>query len=339
MTFFRVSPDRFEVSADHLLGSYGSAGGSACCILGSGPSIKGKLPDLARQLRGNQITPFSINWGGFDEQGWGCYPSIWTSYDNTDRFSPQIFRDPSVVKFVVKGRQHEWLSTGRYTAAECPNVYGMEVAYKGLSNLLGTGPIVDGKDSFIQAIDIAIRLGFKRIFLAGCDLFISLTDAQVQWLNDQLAACPDAEGRTEEFFLGDYRNSIWGAIKLIANRKGVLGSSLILELRKLGDLEAYAFGNAGANWEKAVMMDHHCLASANLLMQSRRLLDNLGVSVILLDEFLSPMGRLRRFFPSVSLTTPLWDSPPDYGRPTLGAAVYLKTYAGEGRIVKPAEQS
>lgn len=337
MTFFRTSPDRFESSADYLVGSYSSAGGSACCILGSGKSVSGKLGELSAQLRANRIVPISINWGGYDKFGWGCYPSIWTSYDEVGKFSTQLFRDPSVLKFIPKGRQQEWLADGKYTAVECPNVYGFEHQPKGLANFFGSGPIIDGKDSFVQAVDIAIRLGFKRIFLAGCDFFIDLNDAQLEWLNDQLRKVPDDKGATEEFFLGDYRVSIWGAMSLIQKRSGVLTSELIQQLGKLGDLQAYSFGNAGANWEKAVMMDHHCFASADLLVQARRVLDSLGVSVILLDDYTSPLGRLRKFFPSLNLSNQLVDSSPDYQRPSLGAAVHVKPYAGKKEEAKPPE--
>ena len=141
MVFFRTSSDKFESSADHLIGSYGSAGGSACCILGSGRSVKGRLKDLSSQLRGNQISPFSINWGGFDaNSGWDCYPALWTSYDYVDRFSANLFRDPSVLKFVPQGREQEWLSDGRYSASECPNVYSFRHAVKQLGNFFGSGP-------------------------------------------------------------------------------------------------------------------------------------------------------------------------------------------------------
>ena len=329
MVFFRTSSDGFESSADYLIGSYGSAGGSACCILGSGRSVRGRLKELSSQLRGNQISPFSINWGGFDaDSGWDCYPALWTSYDYVDRFSANLFRDPSVLKFVPQGREHEWLSDGRYSASECPNVYSFRHSVKQLGNFFGSGPIIDGKDSFVQAIDIAIRLGFKRIFLAGCDLFISLNTAQVEWLNSELSALPDDKGQVEEFILGDPRVSLWGAVSLIAKRKKTTATPVISELAGLGDLEAYSFGNAGADWYKAVMMDHHCYVSADLLVQSRRLLDKLGVSVILLDDYTSPIGRLRRFFPSLNLTTLPRELKPDYSLPTRGVAVHVAPYAG-----------
>jgi hypothetical protein len=319
--FLRPSAGKFSVPADYLVGAYGSAGGSACCILGSGCSVKDKLSLLSRQLRANQISPFSINWGGFDKTGWSCYPCFWTSCDSPDRFSSQLFRDPSVTKFVPKERQHDWISGRDFTVSECPNVFGLDRATKGLETFFGSGPIIDGRDSFVQAIDIAIRLGFKRIYLAGCDLFIGMTDTQVEWLSKQLE---------QPFILGNAQFSIWDAIEQVSRRTGILASRLIAEFKRLGDLEAYAFGNAGTNWEKAVRMDHHCFASANLLVQSRRLLDTLGVSVILLDDFTSPIGRLRRFFPSVKLTTSETDSPPDYSRPSLGVAIHVKPYTGEG---------
>lgn len=330
MTFFKLTSDKFPVSADYLIDSYGSAGGSACCILGSGKSVRGKLATLQKQLRSNQILPFSINWGGYESgQGWGCYPSIWTSYDYSDKFSGQLFRDPSVTKFVVAGRQQEWIQGARYTASECPNTYGIETVVKGIESYLGFGPIVDGKDSFIQAIDIAIRLGFKRIFLAGCDFFLDLNAAQLEWLNDKLKACPDSEGRLERFILGDPQNSLWGCLRYIAKHTGVLPSTMITELSHMGTLDMYHFGNAGINWEQAIMGDHHCYVSADILRQCRKQLDKLGVSVILLDDYTSPIGRLRRFFPAVTLSENVVESPPDYTYETRGAARNAAPFSGK----------
>lgn len=336
MLFEKVSPDGFFSSDDCLTGFYGAAAGSSCCILGSGPSVRGKLPRLSLELRRNGIAPFSINWGGY-ESGWKCYPALWTSYDPCDKFSSHIFRDPSVLKLVLKDRSAEWLAGGKFAAHECPNTRFFAHEEKGVANMLGYGKIVDARDSFLQAVDLAIRLGFKTIYLAGCDFFVSLSDRQQQQMHSWFTeyAKPTDDKPAPTYTYADPNNSLLGALTYLAQQAKTTVHSFANDLRKLDELDLYSFGNAGSSWFKAASCDHHYFASVNWLMRGRRCLDALGVQVALLDTYTSPRSRLRRFFDAVDLPAgtdlSYYAESPNYSDsvPRLGTATYVEMFSSK----------
>lgn len=289
------------------------------------------MRSIAKSCRSEQVVPFSINWGGYlKDNEWGIYPSLWTAYDNCDKFSPAIFRDPSVVKFVNKNRAIEYISGKRYVAHECPNVYFIDPKEKSFSNFYGTGPATDSKDSLTQAIDIAIRLGFKHILLAGCDMYVPLSTEQVAYMEEHIEAMPaDDKGRKEKFIHGDSENSLWSAIEAIAKAENRLAATVVADLDKLPQSDLYYFGDVGVPFAKKVMVDQHCFAVTNWLRQSRRCLDSLGVTVRLLSGS-NGNSRLSKVFDWGLMgdqhPTLTWSLGPDYTKEPAGNRRDLPPY-------------
>ena len=336
MVFEKFSSDGFSVSDDGLINQYSCAGGSACCIIGSGRSLNAaSLQALSVELTQNGITPFSLNWGGFSDNQWQCYPSLWTSYDACCRFSRHIFRNPSVAKFIPKARATEWIAGGVYTAQECPNTHFFDHEEKGIPNMFGSGKIIDCSDSFLQAVDLAIRLGFRTIYLAGCDFFVTLSENQIKLFEQWFDEMPVTEARPvkEKFIYADPHNNLLSTCTYLSTNGGRTVTSVARALEALDELELYSFGSAKTNWDRAISCDGHYYGSVNWLMQGRRCLDQLGVEVKLLDAYNSPLSRLRPFFEAVGLTTEQskWynGQTPDYAQTSLGMAKYLEPFTYE----------
>ena len=301
--FTRRMPDKFHLSADVLLGSYSSVQRSACVILGSGPSAAEVNADMCGEVEeyGTSVTPFGINWGGFAHQE-GQYspnPHLWTSYDPCSRFDTDMFLDPAVIKFIREDRADEYLAGDRIQAHECPNTWFFKPEKKGYINYFGEGPIIDARDSMLQAIDIAIRLGFKDIYLSGCDLHYKLNNAQVEYLRKYQ---PD-------YHNCDPENGLWDVLKTVEKSKkfiedhpdeGKRMQKLIETLSEMGMSEIYSFGNAGCDFGKAIHVDQHSRKVATRLRLARRCLDRLGVSIKLIAPQCGMESRLSPYFPTVT---------------------------------------
>jgi len=165
--FFRRATDgtRQQISLENL---YAGPTSTACWIIGGGPSLA-RL-DLDRLV--NAPAPrFTINLAGS-----GLFrPHFWTSYDPTARFHRSIYLDPSVTKFVHSGRAMDLVPETTFKVCECPALYLIErETQRGFHDFPGAGPepVTDWQDSLIQAIEIAYRLGFRQLYLAGCEMVI-----------------------------------------------------------------------------------------------------------------------------------------------------------------------
>ncbi len=69
----------------------------------------------------------------------------------------------------LRSRRMDLVPEGTEKCVQAPNVHFFDREYRGYSNFLDptSPPLVDCQDSFIQAIDIAFRLGFRTMFLGG----------------------------------------------------------------------------------------------------------------------------------------------------------------------------
>lgn len=301
--FTRRTVDGFHISADVLLESYSGVNRPACVIQGSGPSAKHLILELKERSRESAFVQFAVNWGGYSVSAdcWNIYPRLWTSYDPCARFSPDLFLDPSVTKFVRRARENEYIYGTRIQAHECPNVYFMEIKEKTYDTFFGVGPILNSQDSMLQAIDVAIRLGFKEIYLSGADMHVSLSPQQEEWVKKYWPDYTDCDPENSlhetikalsetEVFKKDYPHAVNGITEAV--------NQLSLLERK----DVYSFGNANCAFGKAVMVDHHCRRVSTWLRKARRCLARLGVTVKLLRplecEFRS---RLEQVLPVVTV--------------------------------------
>ncbi|HUQ72509.1 MAG TPA: hypothetical protein VM165_23480, partial [Planctomycetaceae bacterium] len=165
--FFRLTTDYRVIPADWERACAGPFP-SACWLIGGGPSLamlpcddiaRSPVPKLAMNLSGSRL----------------IRPNFWTAYDPSIRFHRSIYLDAGVVKFLPRPRALDLVPETTYKVCECPQTCFFDRdPSRGYHNLLSpeAAGIVDWADTLVQAIDIAYRLGFRQLLLAGCDLCV-----------------------------------------------------------------------------------------------------------------------------------------------------------------------
>lgn len=172
--FFRLHTDATRQEVD-VVNHFAGPMRSTCWIICGGPSLN-RLPlDL---IRDSPSPKFCVNLAGVGL----LRPDFWTSYDPTSRFLRTTYLDPSIMKFVHRCRASDLIPETTYKVCEAPNALFFDRdRQRGFADFPSSSPgsgIVDWQDSFIQAIDIAYRLGFRRLLLAGCEMFIKPSATQ-----------------------------------------------------------------------------------------------------------------------------------------------------------------
>ncbi len=162
--FYRLTTDQRVTATGWESACLGPAA-SACWLIGGGPSLA-RLPcaDIAR----SPAPKFGINLAGVKL----LRPNFWTAYDPTIRFHKSLYLDAGVAKFLPRSRAMNLVPETTYKVCECPQTCFFDRdPQRGYHNFLDRQSlgIVDWGDSLVQAIDIAYRLGFRRLFLAGCE--------------------------------------------------------------------------------------------------------------------------------------------------------------------------
>ena len=177
--FYRLTTDGIE-QAIPLHGFYAGPFGSTCWLVGGGPSLS-RLP--VELIRESTAPVFAVNLAGTGL----LRPTFWTSYDPTVRFHRSIFLDPSIIKFQHRSRAMDLIPETTHKVCDAPaTLFFDRTREQGFHSFLsnsvsenGRRHVIDWQDSFIQAIDIAYHLGFRKLLLAGCEMFIS-PDSQLQ---------------------------------------------------------------------------------------------------------------------------------------------------------------
>jgi len=312
MIFHRLLPDGFKRDADGLLGMCASADRESVVLLLGGPSARHTL-DLVEDTG---LPLLSVNCGHMTKTGLAC-PQYWTGYDNPVRFDQSIFTDPRILKFCPSTRAGELLKDEKTTLAECPSVIFFD-AQKRASNgeLFTLGPVIDTRDSMLQAIDIAIKLGYKDILLHGADLYTNLSIEQADYIDQQLQEV----GAELPFTLACNVNSSMEALTCIAHAKVCKGvapadmtedqkigceavvDELISMLSRMDTPEMYSCGTANTTLKDNLRSDYHYRVTSGRLIGARRNLDALGVRVFLLRGPQDFKSRLDGFFPVVRLS-------------------------------------
>ena len=191
--FYRLNTDQTrEPSA--LENSFAGATSSACWLIGGGPSLS-MLPCEA--IRESPIPKMGINLAGTQI----LRPTFWTSYDPSARFHRSVYLDPGIMKFVHRRRASDLVPETTAKVCDCPNLYFFDRdGLRGFADFLrpDNGGIVDWADSMVQAIDILYRLGFRVIYLAGCELRVRPSAEQIERAA-RLGVRFDPHGRLTEF--------------------------------------------------------------------------------------------------------------------------------------------
>lgn len=299
MIFHTADMARVKHSADWLLNSYESVNGSQCFMVGAGPSLTTRYSvDDLKSVAAQPIPKVSMNYGGFsDEHGWLVRPDIWTTYDPTNRFSAELIWSPNVVKFFRTSRAMNLIPGSTHKVCEAPRTVFFDSCLKTYTTFFGHDAIVDSRDSYIQAVDIAIRLGFKHIYMLGVDLRVKPSERLLTEL--------DIEGVSHEGERGVHvKNGILSdrlrdyILALSAKRKHSLAQTMSALDASLGiggsTAGQYCFAEQ-KSLADAVTCDDHYWNTVQYMRQARSCLAKLGVIV-----YAEEGSRLAPFFPVVN---------------------------------------
>ncbi len=315
MIFHRLLPDGFKRDADGFVGLCSGIHDQPLVILLGGPSAT--WDSVEKIVFTKKLANLSVNCGhrpvGINPH---LFPTYWTGYDNPVRFDQSVFLDPRTIKFCPSTRANELLRDGTTLLSECPSVVFFDPQKRASNGELFTlGPVIDTRDSMLQAIDIAVKLGYRDIYLHGADLYTPLSDEQVEFINRKLTET----GANLPFELACMVNSSMEALSSIAHaltckdtppaemsdeQKAACEDcldGLIASLSCLGSPDMYSMGNANTKLKDNLRSDYHYRVTSGRLIGARRNLANLGVRVSLLRGTTGCKSRLNGYFPVVRL--------------------------------------
>lgn len=124
--------------------------------------------------------------------------NFWTSVDDPKRFMASIWRDPAIMKFVPMAHfqksiwDHATGSESVQKVGECPSVLGyrrnerfhpQQWLYEDTINWGNHGKLGGGRSVMLAALRICFLLGFRQVYLLGCDFYMS-TDCRY-WFPEQ----------------------------------------------------------------------------------------------------------------------------------------------------------
>ncbi|HWL09530.1 MAG TPA: hypothetical protein VNQ76_14065 [Planctomicrobium sp.] len=273
--FFRRATDGTNVPVP-LENQFAGAFATPCWIIGGGPSL---TESVAAEILKTPAARFAMNLAGAGL----LRPQFWTSYDPTPRFHRSIYLDPSITKFVHESRAMDLVPETTLKVCESPSLYIIDrEKQRGFQEFPGQGnsPITDWQDSFIQTIDIAYRLGFRQLYLVGCDLGIAPSK---RWL--RAASIRDVSYSAGEP-LGEF-----------ARRCEHVGMSRP-EMEELATGQQYHFDES-KSLKAAIQTDFHYYRVCQYLRLSRRAIGLSGLQIV----SVTPGSRLNDHFPTCSLST------------------------------------
>jgi hypothetical protein len=313
--FYRLNTDgtRQDINVDGLLAGPTR---TACWIIGGGPSLS-NLPCDA--IARSPVAKLGINLGGTRL----IRPNLWTSYDPSARFHRSVYLDASIWKFVHVRRAMDLVPETTFKVCECPGVLFFDRdAQRGFADFLPPRPvgIVDWNDTFVQAIEIAYRLGFRVLYLAGCDFQVRPSHAQRE----------RASAGGVEYVRGELLDGFF--------ERGTAAGIPRAELERLDPPTQYHF-DEHKPLAAAIQTDLHYFRTAQYLRLSRRALSLAGLDLV----SATPDSRLNDYFPYRPVEDVLQDIGASVGKPdeerTRGLYTQVGTRALEGlgpmRDLKP----
>lgn len=285
--FYRLHADRTRTDVA-LEDVYAGPTRSACWLIGGGPSLA-RLPHAA--ISASPVPKMCVNLSGSRL----LRPTFWTSYDPSLRFHRSVYLDPGIVKFIHRRRAMDLVPETTYKVCDCPNTFFFDRdGDRGFADFLAPEcrAIVDWADSLVQAVDILYRLGFRVIYLAGCEM-------RVRPSNEQTArAAALGVEYTDRLLLQDFLRE--------CTQAGLTAD----ELDGLSPGPHYHFGEHKP-LRSAANTDLHYFRVAQYLRLSRRSLSLAGVELI----SVTPGSRLNDYFPYVSVRSVLRQIAREIGDP------------------------
>jgi hypothetical protein len=150
--------------------------GQSIFLILNGPSFK-EVDHSA--LRAPGIVSFGINNGAH-----AFRPNLWTSVDDPTRFMESIWKDPTITKFVPMGHFQKPIwdratnAVSREKVKDFPNVIGFrrnekfeadQWLYEDTINWGNHKKRGGGRSVMLSALRLCFLLGFRKVYLLGCD--------------------------------------------------------------------------------------------------------------------------------------------------------------------------
>ncbi len=271
--FFRLSSDRTRGPVS-LENHYAGTQPAACWLIGGGPSFDARAAEI---IAATPAPRMCLNLAGTGL----VRPTFWTSYDPSARFLTSVYLDPSILKFVKTSRAMDLVPETSFKVCDSPNLVFFEGdAQRGFADFLApshTG-IVDWNDTFVQAIDILYRLGFRTLYLAGCEMQVRPSAA---WID---AAAERGISYAPGDLLADFAR---------ACERGGLSRD---DLQRLNTDRQYHFDETKP-LPAAINTDRHYFRIVQSLRLCRRALSLAGMSLI----SVTPESRLNDWFPATTI--------------------------------------
>ena len=156
--------------------------GCSAFLICNGPSFAGLDHNL---LRKPGVMTFGINNGPKSFR-----PNFWTCVDDPVRFLKSIWLDPKITKFVPQAHfekpifDNEKWEQMKVKVGECPNVVGYRrnekfhaprFLYEETINWGNHKDFGGGRSVMLPALRVLFLLGFRKIYLLGCDMNMTET--------------------------------------------------------------------------------------------------------------------------------------------------------------------
>lgn len=136
--------------------------GESLFVLGGNPVLKDLPVDLLTQPG---ITTLALN-----NACCVVRPNLWLGVDHPECFVPQAYTDPGVVKFTGVSRSGARVPGTGQKVRDCPGFF-----FFGVSEDFTYQTFLDDREDFVWwqsvfpiALQLAYRLGFRRVNLVGC---------------------------------------------------------------------------------------------------------------------------------------------------------------------------
>ena len=296
--FFRIATDGIETRI-RLEDTFSGVSRTACWIIGGGPSLA-SLP--TEKIAASPLPKFSINLAGHGL----LRPNFWTAYDPTGRFQKSTYLDPSILKFVPRGRAMDVVPGTTSKVCDSPHMVFFDrdqtvgfhdFLFRSSPSSSARPPtprpaITDWQDSLVQAIHIAYAIGFRTVYLAGCDMHIPPGS---RWIE---AAAALGVHYTPRELLRDFHQ-----------RTLARGLSLP-ESEITNSTQQYHFDES-KSLAAAIQTDLHYFRVAQYLRLSRRAMALAGMELV----SVTPTSRLNDYFSYVSVESVLERIAAEIGEP------------------------
>lgn len=298
------------MDSSHLINSYAGIEPTPVWILGSSDTLTQEEMDL---INASDIPVFGMNYSGRgkDGEGWKIKPDYWTCFDPTPRFHKSIFLDPSIMKFVRDGRHLDLIPETNHKLCDAPNTYFFPSENRDYANFFSEEhqTINHSLDSFIQALDIAYRLGFRTFYCVNTELKIRPSEAQielakshgVEYENGMVHRIEPKE-RIVGGKLQSYVDDYWSDLLMdfvrecLKNQVATSEEKLYEKMESLDRETQYSF-NELKSFRAAVLSDNHYFERVQYLRLARKNMSLKGISL----STCSGTSRLSPWFNHVSV--------------------------------------